>query len=250
MKKTFKVIGIFIIILALVVSISMVLAQNAPPPQVVADFTELDKIIKISKFRSCAGHTTVPQDRREMKRSMKHYYGVKPEYLGSDTVEIYSPFDGFVTTIRSEPENGLEGEIWIVPKDAFVWLPPVGRWSFSVQHINVRNDLRRGSEVKAGELIGHAAVATENRDTFDVIYAKGSFIPKMIDNWRGPFIDLDSVFNHMSEQVFSKYKSRGVDSKEELILSKEERDQKPCTYKDNGPYFLNQDATDNWVVFQ
>ena len=250
MKKTFKVIGIFIIILALVVSISMVLAQNAPPPQIVADFTELDKISKISKFRSCVGHTTVPQDRREMKRSMKHYYGVKPEYLGSDTVEIYSPFDGFVTTIRSEPENGLEGEIWIVPKDAFVWLPPVGRWSFSVQHINVRNDLRRGSEVKAGELIGHAAVATENRDTFDVIYAKGSFIPKMIDNWRGPFIDLDSVFNHMSEQVFSQYKSMGVDSKEELILSKEERDQKPCTYKDNGPYFLNQDATDNWVMFQ
>jgi len=247
MNKVFKIIGTLIIVLVLGVFLLFMAARKASPPQIVANFTELDKIEKISKYRSCAGHTTVPQDEREMKRSMKHYFSIKPEYLGSDTVEIYSPYDGFVTTAREDLADGLEGEIWIVPKDIFVILPPIGRWSFSVQHINIRDGLKRGSEVKAGELIGYAAVANQNRNTFDVVYAKGSLTPKLIDNWMGPFSDLDSVFNHMSEQIFEQYREKGITSKEKLIITKENRDQNPCTYKDNGPYFLNQENLENWV---
>lgn len=248
MKKILKIIGVVIFILAIGVFVLFILAQKAPPPQIVAHFTELDKIEKISKYRSCAGHTTVPQDEREMKRSMKHYFSVKPEYRGSDTVDIYSPFDGFITNVREDRADGLEGEIWIAPKDLFIILPPIGRWTFSVQHINIRAGLKRGSEVMAGELIGYAAVAAENRGTFDVVYAKGALTPKRIDNWMGPFTDLDSVFNHMSEEVFAQYQKKGVTSINELIIDKEERDQNPCIYKDNGPYFINQEYPGNWVV--
>lgn len=248
MKKVLKIIGGAIIVLVLGVFAFYVLAQKAPPPQIVANFTELDKIEKISKYRSCAGHTTVPQDEREMKRSMKHYFLVKPEYLGDDTVAIYSPYDGFVASIRQDRAEGLEGEIWIAPKNIFAVLPPVGRWSFSVQHINIREGLKRGSEVKAGELIGYAAVAGGNRNTFDVVYAKGALTPKRIDNWLGPFTDLDSVFNQMSEKVFAQYQEKGITAKEKLIINKEERDQNPCAYKDNGPYFLNQEDPENWAV--
>lgn len=251
MNKVLRRIGIVILILASAVIALFVLAKNAPPPQIVANFTELDKIEKISRYRSCAGHTTVPQNEREMKRSMKHYFSVRPGYLGDNTVEIYSPYDGFVTSIREDLAEGLEGEIWIAPKDIFVILPPIGRWTFSVQHINIREGLKRGSEVKAGELIGYAAVSeVSNRDTFDVVYGKGALVPKMIDNWMGPFSDLDSVFNQMSDGVFARYQKRGVASKEEIIISKEERDQSPCTYKDNGPYFLNQEDADNWAILQ
>lgn len=248
MKKIFKIVGVVIFVLATSVFTLFILAQKAPPPQIVANFTELDKIEKISKYRSCAGHTTVPQDEREMKRSMKHYFSVKPEYLGDDTVNIYSPYDGFVAVIREDRADGLEGEIWIAPKDMFVMLPPVGRWTFSVQHINIREGLKRGNEVKAGELIGYAAVAAGNRNTFDVIYAKGSLVPKRIDNWMGPFSDLDSVFNHMSEGTFAQYREKGISSKEELVISKQERDQNPCVYKDNGPYFLNYENSEDWTT--
>lgn len=248
MKKVLKIIGALILVLVVGVGVLFAVARKAPPPQIVANFTELDKIEKISKYRSCAGHTTVPQDEREMKRSMKHYFSVKPEYLGGDTVDIYSPYDGFVTGIREDRAEGLEGEIWIAPKNIFAVLPPIGRWSFSIQHIYIRDGLKRGSEVKAGELIGHAAVATENRSTFDVVYAKGSITPKRIDNWMGPFADLDSIFNHMSEKIFAQYQEKGISSKEEFIISKEERDQNPCTYKDDGPYFINQEDSGNWIV--
>lgn len=247
--KVIKFIGLLLIAVVIMLVILFVFSQNAPAPQIVANVTELDKIEKISKFRSCAGHTTVPQNESEMKRNMKHYFWVKREYLEGNTVEIYAPYDGFVTGIRKDLQDGLEGEIWIAPKDMFVILPPVGRWMFSVQHINVRQDLKRGSEVKAGELIGHAAVTAANRETFDIVYAKGAFAPKNIDNWTGPFTDLDSIFNHLSDAVFSKYNAKGVTSRQEAIITKEDRDQNPCVYKDNGPYFLNQDAPENWIIF-
>lgn len=251
MRRVLKRIGVVILILVLAVVLLMTLAQNAPPPQIVANFTEIDKIEKISKYRSCAGHTTVPQDEREMKRSMKHYFWVKPEHLGADTIEIYSPYDGFVTSTRQDPTEGLEGEIWIAPKDIFVVLPPIGRWTFSVQHINILEGLKRGSEVKAGELIGYGAVsATANRNTFDVVYGKGTLMPKMIDNWMGPFSDLDSVFNQMSGDVFAQYQEKGITSKDEIIISREERDQNPCTYKDSGPYFLGPEDPDDWAILQ
>src|SRR3989338_3731901 len=99
MKKVSKIIGVVILILISALFILFILSQNAPPPQIITNFTELYKIEKISKYRSCAGHTTVPQDEREMKRSMKHYFSIKPEYLGSDTVEIYSPYDGYVSVL-------------------------------------------------------------------------------------------------------------------------------------------------------
>lgn len=251
MKQALKIIGAVVLILIIGVFLLFIAARKVPPPQIVVNFTELDKIEKISKYRSCAGHTTVPQDGREMKRSMKHYFTVKQEYLGGDTVDIYSPYDGFVTTIREDRADGLEGEIWIVPKDIFAILPPIGRWSFSVQHINIREGLKQGSEVKAGELIGYAAVAVENnRNTFDVVYAKGSIRPKRIDNWMGPFSDLDSIFNHMSEGIFAAYQKKGITSREDLIIDKEERDENPCTYRDNGPYFIDYENSENWVVLQ
>ena len=153
-----------------------------------------------------------------------------------------------MASIREDRNDGLEGEIWIVPKDIFFLLPPIGRWSFSVQHINIIEGLKRGSEVVAGEVIGYAAVVSNNRNTFDVVYAKGGLFPKRMDNWMGPFTDLDSVFNHISDEVWAEYLEKGIPSRETLIIGKDERDKHPCVYKDDGPYFVEQDSSENWVV--
>lgn len=239
-----------IIIIIIIISAVLfgILTWKSSQPLLISNITELSKIEKISKYRSCVGHTTVPQNEIEMKRSMKHYFKVKQEFLGDKTVEIYAPFDGYVSTIREDRANGLEGEIWIVPNDIFVILPPIGRWSFSVQHINIKEGLKRGTEVKAGEIIGYAAVSPNvNRDTFDVVYGKGAFLPKMIDNWNGPFLDLDSIFNHMSAKVLDEFQKKKV-SKDTVIINKNKRDQSPCRYKDNGPYFLGPDDPKDWVL--
>ncbi len=247
-KKVLIGIGVLIVVLISVVLFSLKSAQNEPPPQITANFVDLNKIAKISKFRSCAGHVTVPQDAREMKRNMKHYFWVKPQYNKPQAVEIYSPYDGYVADIRSEPELNLEGEIWITPMQIFAMVPPLGVWSFSVQHIDVKHGLKLGDKVKAGELIGYLAVSEKRGDSFDIVYGKSGFPPKKIDNWTGPFADLDSVFNHMSDKVFGEYQKKGIASKEDFIISKEQRDQNPCQYQGEGPYFTNQEDQNNWVV--
>lgn len=249
MGKVFIGTGVFLLLLVAATFFSIKSSQDEPPPLLIADFVDLDKIEKISKYRSCAGHVTVPQDRREMKRSMKHYFEVKPQYHKNQTVEIYSPYDGYVTSLRSEPELHLEGEIWIIPKRKLPMLPPFGVWQFSVQHIEARKDLKRGSDVKAGELIGYAAFSKGRGATFDIVYGKMGIPTKRIDNWTSPFSDLDSVFNHMGDEIFAKYWQKGL-SQDKLILTKEQRDQNPCRYKDEGPYFENDKDSDNWVVTQ
>jgi len=246
-KKVLLGIGTLVILLIATAFFSIKSAQSDPPPQVVANFTNLDKIEKISKYRSCTGHVTVPQDERETKRNMKHYFWVKPEYNKPKTVEIYSPYDGYVADIRSEPDLNLEGEIWISSKKMFALIPPLGVWTFSAQHIDIRSDLKLGDQVKSGELIGWLATSKTRGDSFDIIYARSGFPPKKIDNWTGPFSDLDSVFNHMSSDVQAEYQKKGV-SMEKLILSKETRDQNPCQYRDGGPYFAPpQNNQDDWV---
>lgn len=230
------------------VFLSLKSAQSKPPPLITANFVDLDKIERISKYRSCAGHVTVPQDGREMKRNMKHYFWVKPEYNRSKTVEIYSPYDGYVGDIRSDLNENLEGEIWISPTEIFAMVPPLGVWTFSVQHIDIRPDLKLGDKVKAGELIGWLAVSQTRGDSFDIVYGKSGFPPKKIDNWTNPFADLDSVFNHMSDEAFVEYQEIGFSSKEDFVISKEQRDQNPCQYQGEGPYFNNQEDPNNWTV--
>lgn len=235
-------------VLIIAVFFSLASAQNDLPPEITANFVNLDKIEKISRYRSCAGHVTVPQDGREARRNMKHYFWVKPEYNKSKTVEIYAPYDGYVADIRSDPNDNLEGEIWISKQQIFALVPPLGVWSFSVQHIDINPDLKLGDKVKAGELLGWLPVSEKRGDSFDIVYGKSGFPPKTIDNWTGPFADLDSVFNHMSDDAFAKYQQKGIVSKDALIISKEERDQNPCVYQGQGPYFVNQEDPNNWVI--
>ena len=40
----------------------------------------------------------------------------------------------------------------------------------------------------------------------------------------------------MSGDVLAEYEQKGV-TRENIILSKEERDSDPCIYRDGGPYF-------------
>lgn len=249
-RKILIGIGALIAVVLATAAFSFVRVLRAPPPLIVVNFTELGKIQRISRYRSCAGHVTVPQDGREARRNMKHYFWVKPEYNKSNEVAIFAPYDGYVSVLRDEPELSLEGEIWISPHKIFAMLPPIGAWNFSVQHIDVRDDLRVGDQVASGELIGYAALSPERGDSFDIVYAKLGLPPKRIDNWTAPFADLDSVFARMSDNVFAEYRDKGITSLDDIIISKEARDRALCEYQGEGPYFENQEASDDWVMIE
>lgn len=249
-KKILIGIGVLILVLISLAFLSFKINESAPPPKIVSNFMDINKIRQVSKYRSCAGHNVVPQDEREGKRNMKHYIEVYPQLRKEDTVELYAPYDGFIAVIRADMKDLLEGEIWIAPDRGILSvLPPFNLWMLSFEHMMPRKDLKVGSKVKAGELVGYASflVAERTEPTFDVIYATMGPNMRKIDNWNSPFGNLDSIFNHMSDEVLAQYEKRGI-TKEKIILSKEERDNSPCTYRGDGPYFENIDNSSNWVV--
>lgn len=192
-------------------------------PVLTANFMDIDKIERISKFRSCQGHTVVPQDESETKRNMKHYVILKPEFWsGGKKVAVYAPFDGRVKGIRSEKEKGLEGEI--------SFGVGANRWEVSYLHLDVLDSVKKWQKVKSGQIVGYAS----NKGV-DVVYSsRGGLGVKNIDGYQSPYGALDSVFNHMSADLLTKYQAKGI-SQNDLIYTKEQRDADPCQYVENSP---------------
>ncbi|PIP27616.1 MAG: hypothetical protein COX30_00965 [Candidatus Moranbacteria bacterium CG23_combo_of_CG06-09_8_20_14_all_39_10] len=238
MKKRIVVIAIAVVI-SLIIGVVVVFLKNKNnPPLLTVNFIDLDKVEKISKFRSCQGHTVVPQDGSESARNMKHYVLLKPEYLDKQKIGILSPLDGFVQGTMSNPEKGLEGEIWIGQEGT--------PWAVSFEHIELVRNFERGDKVRAGELIGYVP-----GKGVDVVYAIGGDGVKIMDGYASPFAALDSVFNHMSEEVFAIYQKKGIKSKDDLIYSREYRDQNACQYRknDNAGGLNDLNSPQDWVKF-
>lgn len=224
---------LLLIAAASVVVTSVVYNGSLEPPELVTNFVDINKVRRITKFRSCAGHTTVPRDGRELKRNMKHYIILYPEYHEENLVEVYAPYDGYVAL-----QFGKE-EIWIAQGEKSVFnILPLNQWMVGFTHVLPKEGLRMGDRVKAGELIGHGTFTLNERGypTFDVLYGTLSMRLKRMDNWTSMLGDLDSVFNHMSPNVLAEYKAKGI-TPETIIIPKERRDNDPCIYKDGGPYF-------------
>lgn len=231
-----------ILFLLLVVFIAIKNNESLEPPELVKNFVDLDKVKQITKYRSCAGHTTVPQDGREMRRNMKHYITLYPQYQKENFVEIYAPYDGYIALVMNE-------EIWIAPGEkSLLSLLPMNRWMFSFIHVKPKEGLGIGSKVNAGEVIGYGTFLINELGypSFDVTYGTMSIPPKKVDSWNSPYGKLDSIFNHMSPQLLVLYEQKGV-TPQNIIISKEERDNDPCIYRDGGPYFEYKDGSNDSV---
>ncbi|MFA6909220.1 MAG: hypothetical protein WC289_05070 [Patescibacteria group bacterium] len=230
---------LFIILICIVgagIAVTFFKKEKTGPPVLTANFIDASKIEKISKFRSCQGHTVVPQNESESKRNMKHYLVVLPEYTGKQ-VEVYAPFNGIVNSIGARPEQGLEGEIWLGVRGS--------EWAVSFQHLYVLDTLTEGQKIKAGDLIGHIA-----NKGIDLVYAVGSREVKMIDGYASPYSAIDSIFSHMTDQVFNEYVGEHVKTRDDLIWTKAYRDQNPCEYR-NTEGGLNDIAhPEDWVVME
>jgi hypothetical protein len=199
--------------------VGMKSSESSDPPLITASFIDASKVEKISKFRSCQGHTVVPQDGSESRRNMKHYLLLLPEFIGKK-LDVYAPYDATVN-FRTDTSKDLEGEISFETRGS--------NWSMSILHLVVLDTLKNGQKVKAGDLIGHVA----DRG-IDLVYSSGGDGVKMIDGWESPYGALDSVFNHMSDAVFDKYLSDSLKARQDMIYAKAFRDANPCEYVSEG----------------
>ncbi len=194
-----------------------------PPRVLSANYIDLSKIGRVSRFRSTVGHSYVDAS-GETCRSMKHYYEPKAA-VDWTKVDVYAPTSG---TIFHIAPDGIAGyRVLITPRD----LPVM---QVQIFHVNLDSGLVLNSWVEAGHHIGtHASSAT----TSDIATSIGG---KEVGT-------LLSYFDVMTDSVFAEYQARGVSTRQDAIITKQERDADPvpCTGEDQ---FTVHGTLPDWLV--
>jgi hypothetical protein len=199
-------------------------ATLGAPRVVTADYIDLSKIERISRFRSTVGHSYT--DGSETCRSMKHYFQPKSA-LDWRTVDVYSPVDGTIFGIANDGAFGKQ--LVIRPR-----LAPVV--NVALFHVSVDSSIGQDAWVNAGDRIGrHAAQNTYS----DIAVSIG---PK--EGGR-----LISYFEAMTDAVFATYQTRGVSSRSAMIVTQAERDADPVPCVGESQFTISGKLPD-WVTLK
>lgn len=183
----------------------MGLDQSSLPKFVTFNQIEVDELDEVTKFRSGSGHSYT--DPYEGCRSMKHYFVTSNKEGGINEVPIYSPVDGKITVSLWDNQDGTQ-----------VWIKPDGYPQFTVIlfHVSKLDGVPWFSRVEAGQQIGWQK--TNGNDV--AIMQAGPF------GWR-----FRSVFQVMDDKTFAEYAEYGITDREQMIISKKERDANPFECK-------------------
>ena len=235
-------------------------------PQVaVANFTELDKFSRISKIRSGVGHdfsvgTSEYDPTHANCKSMKHYFmpmGVPlkmelyntPHAFEWMSIKMFAPVDGTIKEVYySENSYGTEARFGIESSE-------YPGYTFRFFHIALDPKLTDGSSVQAGQQIG--TIGEENTWGEIAVQVQVSVSE----------VYLISFLQVASDNVLQEYKSRGVKSAADVIVTREQRDANPLACDDSeAGWFIGSgrqgtpedmnyivwahESTDNWFFFE
>lgn len=203
-------------------------ATNGLPHFASADVIELPKISRVSKLRSGIGHDY--SDDFETCRSMKHYFVPKDE-ADRLTVKIYSPLNGTViaTTEEWSQSKGWTGTNVGIQSDDY---PP---FHLVIMHIDLIATLEAGDKVSAGQLLGTPPD-----------YGNFTLADTAVGVNTPSGYKLVSFFDVMTNDVFKNYQARGLNSRNDAIISKAERDADPIACQGEEE-FADGGNLENWV---
>lgn len=209
---------------------------KGPPQFVVKNFTQINKIEKISKFRSGFGHSYT--DGNETCRSMKHYFDPFQEFRKNDMVEIYSPVDGIITSVVND---GHGASIGLKNKEIQIKSADQPAFVFILFHCDIISEaIASGKSVQAGELLGYGRLFYDDLQQ----YVTSFDIAVSVNTPAG--MRLISYFDVLNDQVFNEYASRGANTRSDFVITREARDASPLQC--DGETFLNSGTLENWVT--
>ncbi len=193
---------------------------NEIPKFVEVNYIELEKISRISKFRSAVGHNY--SDDFETCRSMKHYFQPGDDVDWS-SVLIFSPVNGMVSQVDEE-WAGTQIRIKSIDYPSII---------FILFHVNLINPLNTGDQIFPGQQLGnHIGAQTMSDIAVGISIRNG---------WK-----LVSYFDVITDSLFQDYQARGLDSRNDVIITRETRDNDPLTC--DGEEFTNIGNLENWVI--
>lgn len=204
---------------------------------VTHDFTNLDKVVEISLFRSSAGHDY--SDDCETCRSMKHYYAPSGAYLGSNgLIEVFSPVAGTVVSIAAEGYGASPpGE----NKQVHIRSTEHPDYTFILFHVDLLpNPISVGDAVAAGQQVGTARMIYpdlgEIAHDFDVaVWVQTLFGSRYV-----------SFVETLTDAVFASYIARGATARSDFVITKAARDADPLTCSNET--FLSTGSLPAWFV--
>jgi len=220
------------------------------PQFINTSFIELDKIECVKRFRSGFGddHSDIFEDCRDMKNIFYTF----EEYRTDKELKICSPVEGKIDLITQIPVNS-SGTWSAVEKDLFtiVWIRSNEYSPFNVVigWLDIRDmGLDIGAEVSAGQHIGYACM----RYNGNLLNAPQLPIWLEVATLEG--VKRISYFDAITDYVFDEFKTRGATSRDQFIISKEERDEDllKCIYNPGsrgiGEYLIYEKGKiPNWV---
>jgi len=229
------------------------------------NFTELNNFSRMSKLRSGVGHDysswTSEHDPSGMScRSMKHYfipkgvprenslYSTTPHSFKWMTTKFFAPMDGTISKVQyDDTPDGREAQFSILSSE-------YPGYYISFLHIRLLPGLVVGSSVAAGQQIGTLG----NEEAWGEIVTE-------VQLSRDSKVLL-SFLQVATDEVLQLYKDRGIDSVEDVIITKEERDANPleCERKTAAGWFKGSskyqeniqfstwvfESEDNWFFFK
>lgn len=175
---------------------------------------DIENVWRVSKFRSAAGHSYTAE--LEECQSMKHYVDVV-EGLDPEDMVRYAPVDG--TIVRAQTSyHDQDFTFDLVPDD-------YPEFTISQFHVTPDDGIEVGAHVSAGDRLGVYSLAD-----MDEFWQLGE-IGILQNTPEGT--TYVSHFRTMTDEVFDQYRAQGADSREQFIISKEERAAEPlsCTDK-------------------
>lgn len=190
------------------------------------DCIDLSAILRLSRFRSGAGHDY--SDDFEVCRSMKHYF-LPRTGVDFSTIRVFAPLTGTVVGTTEEWDGPSK---W---KGTAVGIRSTTHPALHVVlfHIDLHQPLAVGDAVVAGHELG----TSEKRDGTACDVAFGVMTPA---GFR-----LVSWFEVMTDDVFSIYAARGVSARGDMIVTQAQRDADPLTC--DGQEFQSASSLLDWL---
>lgn len=184
------------------------------PKFVSTVYIDLNKITQISRYNSNAGHDysdstqfgrdgykPPPTNVIDHCASMKHYF-IAPDA----SAQIYAPVSGRITRMFDEPIGGTQIQITADDQPAF---------TFTMFHVELNAPFAEGDHLEAGQTIGHHTGTQTWSD-----------IAVFVRTPRGNH--LISYFETMTDEVFEIFRARGIESREQMLVSREYRAANPA----------------------
>ena len=235
---------------------------NYIPKIAKSNFTELDKLGRVSKFRSVNGHdfsfnTSEYDPSGTNCRSMKHYMTpvglprenalvhITPHTFEWMSIKFFAPTDGVIGDVVHSHSHGEPESQFTIGSTEYPG------YYFGFYHVKLAPGLEDGSEVKAGQQIGTLG----NEESYAEISVEARVSSREIH--------LMSFLQVATDEVFEEYRARGINSVSDVIISKEDRDANPiaCDRNSEAGWFEGSykykpsetfmtwvfESSDNWV---